>query len=335
MTSLPYSVVFRYSEDLASPDELVLQCPRCRSLTGAIPRSRVTEKGSLICPSCLFVLELNSGIWNGVTAEGDAHFGRFIRDYETIRAVEGRGSSDLAFYLELPDKDISGKNEAQWKIRRQTFACLDTEIIGPLSKNIGHALDVLDLGAGNGWLSYRLALRGHRPVAVDLITNDLDGLGAARHFRTRLPNLFPRVRADFQNLPFKDRQFDVAIFNASFHYSENYGQTIAESLRCLRRPAWIVIADTAWYGNQLSGEAMLKERANAFTARFGTPSNALHSLEFLTDKRLNSLEKQFGLRWQQFDPGYGIRWRLRPLVAKLRGRRAPSRFRIYVAEVGE
>ena len=32
-------------------------------------------------------------------------------------------------------------------------------------------LDLLDLGAGCGWMSYRLASRGHRPVAVDILTD--------------------------------------------------------------------------------------------------------------------------------------------------------------------
>jgi hypothetical protein len=43
---------------------------------------------------------------------------------------------------------------------------------------------VLDVDAGIGWLSYRLPKRGHRPLAVDLLDNDSDGFGAARHYFT-------------------------------------------------------------------------------------------------------------------------------------------------------
>ena len=49
----------------------------------------------------------------------------------------------------------------------------------PLPERTERALRILDLGAGNGWMSYRLALQGHLPIAVDLLTNDRDGLGAA------------------------------------------------------------------------------------------------------------------------------------------------------------
>src|SRR3546814_11906422 len=79
---------------------------------------------------------------------------------------------------------------------------------------------VLDLGAGNCWMSYRLSLAGYRPCAVDLLTNDSDGMGAARHYRAHLPALFPRFQASFGQLPFADDQFDAAVFNASFPYSE-------------------------------------------------------------------------------------------------------------------
>lgn len=78
---------------------------------------------------------------------------------------------------------------------------------------------------------------------------------------------------------------------------------------------------------------MLQERKANFERAYGFPSDALASLEFLTDERLTVLERHFGIRWRVYEPRYGWRWKLRPLVAKLRGRREPSRFRIYVAEV--
>jgi len=78
---------------------------------------------------------------------------------------------------------------------------------------------------------------------------------------------------------------------------------------------------------------MVAERQSAFLSRFGTASDAIGSREFLTDQRLNALEDQLGVRWQVHSPYYGLRWAARPLIAKLRGRREPSKFRIYVAEV--
>jgi hypothetical protein len=78
---------------------------------------------------------------------------------------------------------------------------------------------------------------------------------------------------------------------------------------------------------------MLAERQKAFIERFGFPSDGLASLEYLTDERLAALAECFGLRWKTHSPFYGMRWLMRPTLAKLKGRREPSRFRIYLAEV--
>jgi len=255
-----------------------------------------------------------------------------MADYQKIRSAEGRGSETAEFYLSLPFKDLSRANQAQWSIRARTFRCLEHKILSKIEAARG-SLDILDLGAGNCWLSYRLGLRGHRPVAVDLISDSVDGLSAAQHFRSNLGVLFPCFQAELDNLPFADSQFDIAIFNASFHYSEDYYRTLGEAFRCVKPGGAIVVADTAWYSSEASGARMVAERQAAFLARFGTESNSIHSLEFLTDHRLNALEQCFGLKWQVYTPFYGMRWAMRPILAKLRGKREPSKFRIYVAEV--
>jgi hypothetical protein len=78
---------------------------------------------------------------------------------------------------------------------------------------------------------------------------------------------------------------------------------------------------------------MLSERRDSFVARYGFASDSVESLEYLTDDRLRDLERCFGIRWKVISPFYGMRWALRPLMARLAGRREPSSFRIYVAEV--
>jgi SAM-dependent methyltransferase len=255
-----------------------------------------------------------------------------MMEYQTIRAREGRGCKSDAFYIELPFRDATGRNESQWRIRARTYRYLERHIL-PLLERDSRPLDVLDIGAGNGWLSYRLSLRGHRPVAVDLLTNEEDGLGAAAHYAGAFRQMFPRFQAEMDQLPFVDSQFGLIIFNASLHYSEDYTRTMADAVRCLRNRGIVVIADTPWYSNERSGRMMVAERREIFTTKFGFPSDGICSLEFLTDSRLLALEDRFALHWHVHRPWYGVRWALRPVLARLRGRREPSRFRIYVAEV--
>lgn len=304
-----------------------LQCPRCGDQIAA-------GDSDHRCVTCGFCFRNERGIWQALPPEREEFFRQFIVEYETVRSLEGRGSSDPNYYFGLPYRDLSGRNEWQWKIRSHTFRFFDEKILPVLEQWYPDGLDVLDLGAGNGWLSYRLSLRGHRPAAVDLLDNDSDGLGAARHFVSRLPRPFARFQAEMDRLPFAASQFDVAIFNASFHYSEDYGRTLREALRCVRRPGHIFILDSPLYYREASGRQMVEERRAAFKRRFGFRSDSICSREFLTPAILEELGRTFGLTWNVLRPWHGLGWALRPWKARLLGRREPAKFFILWATVG-
>jgi SAM-dependent methyltransferase len=318
---------------VVSAAELRLQCPQCSAALGWLREDEFPAEFLLSCTTCGFQMLNEDGIWRALPPARADYFKRFIREYQVVREAEGRGSANPDYYFALPYEDLSGHNQAQWAIRSRTYGFLEHTILPKLEAFRRGGMGILDLGAGNGWMSYRMALRGHRPVAVDLATSEGDGLAAANHYRQKLPRLFPRFQAELDRLPFADRQFDLAIFNASFHYSENYAETLGEAIRCLCPGGSVIVADTAWYSHEESGQEMLSERQKAFVARYGFPSDGICSLEYLTDRRLAELEREFRIRWLTYEPYYGLRWTMRPLVAKLKGKREPSRFRIYVAEV--
>lgn len=272
-------------------------------------------------------MNVNNGIVNALSPDRAAHYSRFIVDYERIRAAEGRGSQNDEFYLSLPYKDTSGRNSKQWKIRARSYDYLMSHVLEQNLRLEGRR--ILDLGAGNCWMSFRLALARHRPFAVDLLTNENDGLGAAEHFRKHLPGMFPRFQAELERLPFQNEQFDAVIFNASFHYAEDYLATLREALRCTKMGGMIIVSDTPWYSSEQSGRRMVLERNVSFLERYGTASDSIKSLEYLTDERLRTLEEILGVRWSIHYPRYGLKWAMRPLGARLFNRREPSRFRIY------
>jgi SAM-dependent methyltransferase len=179
-------------------------------------------------------------------------------------------------------------------------------------------------------LSYRLAKIGHRPVAVDVLTDLRDGLGAARHFWTGLPRRFPCVEAEFDNLPFDNSQFDLAIFNASLHYAVDYARTLTEVRRCLRPSGIMVVMDSPIYRLREHGERMRTERHAEFLQKYGFRSDSVPSLEFLYDGQLTELAVRLRMRWEIHRPRYGWRWHLRPWRARMTGARPPSRFYILV-----
>jgi len=294
-----------------------LQCPRCSALLS-----------SCFCSKCGLQMFDSRGVIHALPPERAAHFAQFIADYEHVRAAEGRGSAKDDFYLALPYRDLSGRNSEQWRIRARSYDYLMERILKPA---LPPGSRILDLGAGNCWLSFRLALAGFRPCAVDLLTNECDGLGAAEHFRGHLPQVFPRFQAELTHLPFQGEQFDAVIFNASFHYAESARSALKEALRCVKCGGIVVISDTPWYSSEESGRAMILERRRAFLRRYGTDSASIESIEFLTAEHLQHLEESLSISWTTHFPGYGLRWSMRPFLAKVRGRREPARFRIYVA----
>ena len=278
------------------------------------------------CPACGFPITVDHGIVRALSPQSRVHLAGFIRDYERIREAEGRGSECGDFYLELPYHDKSGRDPAQWHVRARSHDYVVQRLLTGRPKGA-----VLDLGAGNCWMSYRLSLAGYRPCAVDLLTNDSDGMGAARHYQARLPMPFPRFQASFDRLPFADDQFDAAVFNASFHYSEDARASLHEALRCVKPGGMVIISDTPCYAREQDGRRMLAERQAAFLQRHGVAGDSIAMLGFLTDAWLQEMQRALSIRWEVHRPWYGLAWAMRPVVAKLRGRRPPSRFRLHVA----
>ena len=296
-------------------------CPVCRTPLTA-------DAAHLCCPADGAIYECRDGIWRFLTPDREAHYEQFVREYQHVREAEGRGSLDAAYYRALPFADLSARFTTDWSIRARSFSAFTQKVVQPLEHALQRPLITLDLGAGNGWLSYRLAQRGHLSAAIDLLTNPQDGLGVHVYYDAA----FTPVQAEFDRLPFEAAQFDLAIFNASLHYAVNYETTLCEALRVLRPGGQIVILDSPVYRSGESGAQMVREREAAFTQAYGFASNALPSENYLTQQRLHALAEALHMRWIFIQPFYGWRWQLRPVLARLRGRREPARFAVIVGQ---
>jgi ubiquinone/menaquinone biosynthesis C-methylase UbiE len=251
---------------------------------------------------------------------------QFLREYRHVRYAEHRGSDDSAYYRALPYTDLSGRNSAMWAMRARTYRYFERHILTPREKRLGRPLEILDLGAGNAWMSYRLSLRGHNLCALDIFSDPKDGLRAARHYTSS----FACIEADFHCLPFAENSFDVVIFNSSLHYSTDYVLALSEVRRSLRPAGKVVILDSPIYKCGEHGQRMVAERHATFLARYGFRSDAIPSIEFLDEEILQTLAHQLHLQWRIYKPWYGWRWHIRALKAYMQRRRPPSRFWILV-----
>jgi SAM-dependent methyltransferase len=282
-----------------------------------------TAAGAAECRTCLHTFAEQNGVWRMLRPERVAPIENFLADYTKIRLAEGRGSADAAFYRNLPECPADHPLAWQWGIRRRTFSCFQDRVL----PSLGAHLRILDLGAGTGWLSNRLAQLGHEPCAVDLSRNGQDGLEAARHFDSR----WPCIQAEFDYLPFPNASVDTVVFNASLHYSTDYVRTLREALRVLAPGGSVVVLETPVYRSESSGRRMIAERHESFLKRYGTRSNSMPSLEYLTWPRVAGLGRKLSLTWRIVRPWYGFRWALRPWIARAKLKREPSQFPVLIA----
>jgi SAM-dependent methyltransferase len=235
------------------------------------------------CESCDRVFLQVEGIWRFLLPERAGEYNQFLNQYHLLRSAEGWGALDNNYYRALPRVAANDPQRAIWRIRAKNFKRLRT-----LLENL-RATTILDIGAGNGWLASRLTGLGYTVAALDLSDDPHDGLGAHTHFESR----FDCYQAEFDRLPFAASQFDLVVFNASFHYSSGLAETLTEAKRVLRRDGGIILLDTPFYRELAEGEAMRAEWEKGFRARFGFMP--MRAPGFLTPPQLGRAAADAGL----------------------------------------
>ncbi len=303
----------------APREGFVLACPRCAR---PFPPGRDVAR----CPVCAMPFARDGGIWRLLPPERELALRRFIVEYRHVRRGEGWGGAGDAYFRALPYRDLTGRFVQTWRIRAASFRALVERVLAPLERAVQRPLAVLDVGAGNCWLSYRLAQRGHDVAAVDLSDDGRDGLGAHVHY----PCAFLPVLADFDHLPFAAARADLVLYNAALHYSTDINATLSQALRVLRPSGTVVVMDSPVYHDPVSGATMIAERERAFAAAHGTPSDALAAEGFLTYRRLHRLADELGLRWRFIHPAPFWPMAAAGLVARLGGRRETATFPLVV-----
>ena len=208
-----------------------LLCPEC----GA---SAFTAGADLHCPTEGRRFEDENGILPLLGENRRRELAYFLETYRKLRRAEGWGGAE-EYYRDLPFKDHSGRHRSIWRLRARsyTLAMQATESHFPELKKTDEcdkrALRILELGAGNGWLSRRMAERGHFVLATDISLDEEDGLGALDRYgsnghpwRARVT----RARADMEALALEGAQFDLVVANGSIHYAEKLSRPVQRSL---------------------------------------------------------------------------------------------------------
>lgn len=292
-------------------------CPECGGDVASAAEHRFT------CVGCQLAFECRDHVWRFLTTARAGPLEQFVRQYRVVREHDGHRSPEPDYYRRLPTVSAADPQAGQWQIRRETYHHLLGHVLaaGPLP------LHVLDLGAGSGWLSHRLAALGHRAVAVDAIDDDMDGLGAARHY----PTPFALVQADFDALPFAPAQFDLVIFNGSLHYAADTAATLGRAHRMLAPGGALVVMDSPMFPADRDGSAMVADALGRMTVDSGLSDVVQQGIGYLTFAMLAAIAERLQLR-PHFVPSRGpLAWRVRRHLARFRLGRSPAAFGLWVA----
>ncbi|TLZ83453.1 MAG: class I SAM-dependent methyltransferase [Methanobacteriota archaeon] len=121
-----------------------------------------------------------------------------------------------------------------WRQKARSLQALLALLGSPMRRCVG------DLGAGTGWLSYRLSEAGFRCFATDISGDPQVGLGAAGIFDTT-PYRFERAIATLDHWPFQSGSLDIAVCNASLHYLPEIRPALSEAARVLRPDGVLIV----------------------------------------------------------------------------------------------
>jgi len=299
-----------------------LFCPHCRAGLAALNFDGPATEMPCQCGQ---IYHWDGAIAHMIPPERRARLQPFLAHYTAVRKREGRMDWTAESWRALPRTAPDHRHAREWRIRAQSYAAF----AGLLGRRSAGALVILDLGAGNGWLSQRLSRLGHRPVAVDIHPDDCDGLGAGRHFGAT----WPAIEAEYDALPLADDFADIAVFNGSLHYSAGLEGTIAEAVRVLRPGGTIVVMDSPIYRDPGSGEQMVAEMGRYFRHDLGLEPPQRSATGYLTWSMLAGLAGAHGAGLRIVRPFYGLRWALRPLLSRMRGSREPAAFAVIRLEL--
>jgi SAM-dependent methyltransferase len=281
----------------------------------------VPNGASSVCASCGHSVEVRDGIVRCLTPEAVERADPFLKQYRLVREREGYCPARAEYYRGLPKVGRSDPHAAEWRIRKESYRHLQRVAFSREER-----LRVLDLGAGNGWLSHRLAERGHRVVALDQSDDERDGLGVCRVYRVP----FAAVQADFHQLPFQPGAFDAVILDAALHYASDPVAVMNEARRMVVPGGTIAVVDSPMFADERDGDGMVRDKRWQLKHVHGL-DDVSTGVGYLTYDWLDRTARSIGMAGR-FLPSRGpLGWRLKRRVSRRSIGREPAAFGVWVA----
>src|SRR5204863_465983 len=198
--------------------------------------------------------------------------------------------------------DLPFVRSPYWRPKARSLQVL-LEILGP-----ANGRRAADMGAGTGWLSYRLSEAGFRSYATDIVADADVGLGAAQAF-DRTSHRFERAIASLSRWPFRTGSIDVGVCNASLHYMADPAVAISEAARVLTPTGSLVVMNDPVHFDRGSADRASHDFKDRMRAAGGSGGLVDGHRHFVASELEADLRKEFP-RVSRHDPDFGARFRI-------------------------
>jgi SAM-dependent methyltransferase len=180
----------------------------------------------------------------------------FEAAYLKIREKENRLHSD-EIVKRLPWIDEGNPNKDEWQMRSATLR----QLLGHLRKS--GAKSILELGCGNGWLSFQLASALDADVCgVDI--NEVEILQGGRVFGSQ--NNLCLLYADIFGPVLGSLSFDAIILGASIQYFQDLTKLFTKLFDLINSTGTIYIADSPIYMSESDAKNARKRSQSHFNS---------------------------------------------------------------------
>ena len=291
----------------------VLACPECAlPFTEISSSSETLEAGTLRCRYG-HEFEIASGIPLLVQESDLPRVRAYANSYAPTWAKDGWGCPDPDYLMNLPYRDVTRRRAAEWRVKARSMEAV-FRVLDPRT-----CRRVVDLGSGVGWLSHRLATRGHEVYAVDAVLDETVGLGAAGAYLQAGPP-FERVWGELHRPPFRSSIVDAVVCNASLHYARDLSIALREIARILRPGGLVAILNSPVHINRASA-ARAESDFRAHLRNLGATEGVVSTYHHFTRSQLESdVRAAIGTVHEiRFDSGRWFRWsrRLKGLALRM------------------
>lgn len=218
----------------------LLRCPSCKSLhmelsfidTNLVNIDKKREEiieGNIRCRNCDRDFIIKDGIPD-LLINSDPKIISEQKGWEELKDTI-INTDDLM--LSLPD--AIGEYKSAWKSQAENFKYMFEKI------NLNGKETILDLGSGRCWSTRFFAHKGCYAVGIDILMPKYVGLLTGDIYIQNEGIYFERIRGDMNNLPFRDKVFDIVFITATLHHSSEIFTTLKGVNRVLKSGGRLIL----------------------------------------------------------------------------------------------